>query len=57
MTEKCRKVLKALRCCRDDMCTQCPLQEEICDELRVDMESVPSELLDRIEEELEHGQR
>ena len=57
MTEKRRKILKALRCCRDDMCANCPLQEEICDELRVEMESVPAELLDRIEEELEHGEQ
>lgn len=46
-------VLEALRCCRADDCENCPLQPEICDELAVEMESVPAELLDRIEEELE----
>ena len=46
-------VLEALRCCRADDCVNCPLQPEICDELAVEMESVPAELLDRIEEELE----
>lgn len=45
------KVLEALRCCREDEgCTRCPLQGEICDELRVDMEDVPTDLLDMIEE-------
>ena len=52
-----KEVLKALRCCRDDICTHCPLQLEICDELDISMESVPSELLDKIEEELEERLR
>ena len=50
---KVKRILKSIRCCRDDLCTQCPMQKEICDELRVEMESVPAELLDMIEEELE----
>ena len=50
---KVKRILKAIRCCRDDLCTQCPMQKEICDELRVEMESVPAELLDMIENELE----
>ena len=47
------KILEALRCCREGACERCPLQEKICDELRVDMEDVPAELLDLIEKELE----
>lgn len=53
MSKDLTKVIKAIRCCRDDNCRKCPLQAEICDELRVDMDSLPVELLDRIEEELE----
>jgi len=48
-----RDLLKAIRCCRDDNCKYCPLQQEICDELRVEMESLPAELVDMIEDELE----
>lgn len=46
-------VLEALRCCREGACERCPLQGEICDDLRVDMEDVPTELLDLIEKTLE----
>ena len=53
MSERTRKVLKAIRCCRDDFCTKCPLQREICDELGVGMEKLPAELVEMIEEELE----
>ena len=53
MSDRIKNVLKAIRCCRDDLCTQCPLQKEICDELRVNMEVLPAELVDMIEEELE----
>lgn len=53
MSDKRRDVLKAIRCCRDDNCKYCPLQGEICDELVVEMESLPAELVDMIEEELE----
>ena len=47
------ELLKAIQCCRADDCEHCPLQNEICDQLAVVMESVPAELLDLIEEELE----
>ena len=53
MSERTTAVLKAIRCCRDDNCMNCPLQGEICDELRVDMESLPADLVDKIEDELE----
>lgn len=48
-------LLIAVKCCREDRCEECPLQEKICDELCVAMESVPAELLDLIEENLEDG--
>lgn len=48
-----KEILKAIRCCRDDLCTKCPLQTEICDELWVDTETIPAELVDMIEEQLE----
>lgn len=51
--QRIRNVLKAIRCCRDDMCTCCPMQREICDELIIERESLPSELIDIIEDELE----
>lgn len=57
MSDRRREVLKAIRCCRDDNCRYCPLQKEICDELKVEMESLPSELVDLIEEELESKMR
>lgn len=47
------KIMEALRCCRDEACERCPLQGEICDELRVDMVDLPEELVDLIEEALE----
>ena len=53
MSDRRSDVLKAIRCCRDDNCRYCPLQGEICDQLRVDMESLPAELVDMIEDELE----
>ena len=53
MSDRRMEVLKAIRCCRDDNCRYCPLQKEICDELKVEMESLPAELVDMIEEELE----
>ena len=53
MSEKTKDVLKAIRCCRDDLCTVCPLRGEICDTLAVAMESLPADLVDMIEEELE----
>ena len=47
------ELLIAVKCCREDRCDECPLQEKICDELRITMESIPADLLDLIEEELE----
>ena len=47
------KTLKAVRCCRDDLCVKCPLQKKICDKARVEMESLPAELVDMIEDILE----
>lgn len=46
------KLREAIRCCRTGDCEHCPLQLEICDDLAVDMEDIPSELLDLIESEL-----
>ena len=42
----------AIRCCRNDDCENCPLQAEICDDLRVDMVDLPEELVDLIEDAL-----
>lgn len=53
MTKHRGKVLKAVRCCRKDNCICCPLQRKICDKLLVEMESLPAELVDMIEHELE----
>ena len=47
-----KEILEGLRCCRKEECEGCPLQAEICDELYVEMEEVPAELLDMIEQEL-----
>ena len=48
------KLVEAVRCCIEEGgCNWCPLQGEICDQLKVDMESLPAELVDMIEEELE----
>lgn len=46
------KLKEAIRCCRTGDCEHCPMQPEICDELAVEMEDVPAELLDLIEAEL-----
>ena len=51
--QRLKNILKAIRCCRDDLCSKCPMQLEICDELRVEMESLPARLVDTIEDELE----
>ena len=52
MKERTEKLLEAIRCCRGGACEWCPMQGEICDELRVDMVELPEELVDRIEEAL-----
>lgn len=46
------KLLEAIECCREKRCEECPMQEEICDELRVTMLDLPEELVEKIEEEL-----
>lgn len=51
--QRIKNILKAIRCCRGDLCSRCPMQLEICDELRVEMESLPARLVDTIEDELE----
>ena len=48
-----KEILEAIRCCRRDDCENCPLQKEICDQLIVDMDEIPAELMDMIERELE----
>ena len=54
MSDRRKKIRLALKCCRrGGSCERCPLQEEICDQLYVDMEDVPAELLDMIAEEME----
>lgn len=45
-------VLTAIRCCRSDDCEHCPLQLQICDELKVEMVELPEELVDMVEEAL-----
>lgn len=47
------ELIKAIGCCRKSDCEHCPLQRDICDELDVLMESIPVELLNMIEDELE----
>lgn len=49
-----RDLLEAVRCCRDKRCNDCPMQLEICDQLRVAMLDLPEELVEKIEEELEN---
>ena len=44
---------EAIRCCRNDDCENCPLQREICDELRVDMVDLPEDLVALVEDALE----
>lgn len=48
-------LMEAIRCCRDKKCDECPMQEEICDQLRVAMLDLPEELVEKIEEELNEG--
>ena len=47
------ELLTAIRCCRNDDCENCPLQSEICDELRVDMVDLPEDLVALVEDALE----
>ena len=48
-------VLKAIKCCREDRCDECPLQGQICDTLFVEMTELPTELVELIEEILERN--
>ena len=53
MSESRTKILDAIECCRErNMCDSCPMQEEICDEMIVEMIKLPAELVDMIEKEL-----
>ena len=47
-----KKLVEAIECCRNGLCENCPLQEEICDEFYLETEIIPAELLDLIEDEL-----
>ena len=51
--QRMKNILKAIRCCRGDLCSRCPMQLEICDELRVEIESLPAGLVDLVEEAME----
>lgn len=44
------KLLKALKCCREGDCTSCPMIGEICEDLILELEEIPTELLDKIQE-------
>ena len=46
-------LIKAIRCCREDDCENCPMLSEICDNLRVDMEDLPVDLVDQLIDVLE----
>ena len=46
------QLIQAVECCRFQMCENCPLQTEICDDLAVEMVDVPVRLLDMIGMEL-----
>ena len=46
-------LIKAIRCCREDDCENCPMLGEICDNLRVDMEDLPVDLVDQLIDALE----
>lgn len=46
-------LLEAISCCKQEDCEHCPKQLDFCDELFVDMISIPVALVDMIEKELE----
>ena len=53
MTDSAKVLLDAIERCRmNDQCDLCPLRDEICDELVVEMIRLPEKLVDLIEEEL-----
>lgn len=47
------KILKAIACCREKRCGECPMMSEFCDEMRVDMVDLPEELVELVEREME----
>ena len=53
MIKDLTKLVQAIKCCRNENCNKCPLQLQICDELFVEMVSIPVELVKMIEKELE----
>ena len=54
MSDRKDELLKALKCCKvQHQCDQCPLQEEICDELFLEMIKLPEELVEMVIDELE----
>ena len=56
MSKRRKDVMKAFRQCREDRtCVGCPFFGEICDQLIVNMEEIPSKLLDMVDEELKDG--
>lgn len=55
MTRK-EKLREAIRCCVRGECQLCPMLEETCDDLRVDMVDLPEELVEKICEELERSE-
>lgn len=48
------KILKAIECCKEKRCDECPMQREICDELKVAMLDLPEDLVDKIVDELKN---
>ena len=46
-------LLKAIECCKEKKCGECPVFDAVCDEIRVNMIDLPEELVMMIEEELE----
>lgn len=50
------KIREAVECCKNKQCDMCPLMEEICDELKVDMVDLPEELVELITEALNQKQ-
>ena len=52
MSEQRERILAALKCCRHDLCENCPIQLDICDTLYVETDVIPTDLLDLIEKEL-----
>ena len=46
------ELLEAIKCCREERCSDCPMLTTICDEMRVDMVDLPEDLVELIEDEL-----